>query len=477
LSDHTPGVTPGQRLAPRDVLTSGQLFDPAPRRPTHVRILRAEVATYCRAHGLDFDERDLLEHLLDVADWRTGAVPGFTLTGLAADLRYGPSRRRTLGEQLDRLAAAGAIDADWSAGGAGGRPGRMVVLVYAQLVALKGDARTGWVGVRPDALADYASGHGLSGDARALLRLLLVLVDPWRRSLDGRGTLGLGRRRRQRLLGELVDAGAVRCGPDCLQVLVYEQLVEGARRIVGNGPAEPDRAEPMTRSRGADDQIARTSDQIARRFDQIARTTSGFAPLELPEVSDLTPEPEALSRPTVVEVHGVGEDFRAGVFDQPPKGQEPPPGPGDELLAAIARAAPASARRELLADVDQVPGRIALRSLLTRLEAQVGFDAAVSCVAGEWPVGRHSAMAHAISRAKRRVEGAPIVTGPAGHQVDCVDELNPLERRRRRLAGAASLGRNWAAAGVDEAEVCAHFDDPEERAAALAAARAVAVPA
>jgi hypothetical protein len=120
---------------------------------------------------------------------------------------------------------------------------------------------------------------------------------------------------------------------------------------------------------------------------------------------DLSVTPEACAPATAVDDGPSAEDLRAGVQEPPP---QPPTATTGELLAAIAQAAPHSARHELLDADDQAPGRTTLRALLVRLEAQVGFDAAVVAVAGEWPAKPpRSAMAHAIHRARQRLGDTP----------------------------------------------------------------------
>lgn len=80
-------------------------------------------------------------------------------------------------------------------------------------------------------------------------------------------------------------------------------------------------------------------------------------------------------------------------------------GLGDQLLAAVAVAAPAHHRFELLDDPDQAAGRAALRHRLVLLDALVGFPAAVAVVAGDWPPSVSSAMAHANARARAFLDG------------------------------------------------------------------------
>ncbi|MGH9165319.1 MAG: hypothetical protein ACRDZW_07410, partial [Acidimicrobiales bacterium] len=92
-----------------------QLLPDSPVRPlpasgAFVQVLPGAVTAFCLEQGLDFDERALLEHLLDVANRETGVVAGCTASGLARDLGFGPSGRRTLTDRLDRLVAAGAIE-------------------------------------------------------------------------------------------------------------------------------------------------------------------------------------------------------------------------------------------------------------------------------------------------------------------------------------------------------------------------------
>jgi hypothetical protein len=86
-----------------------------------------------------------------------------------------------------------------------------------------------------------------------------------------------------------------------------------------------------------------------------------------------------------------------------------------ELLQAVARMAPASARYELLVDPEQATGRAALRRRLITLSDVMGFDAAVVVVAGEWPVAVTSAMAHANARARARLDGHPVSSDPVSN--------------------------------------------------------------
>lgn len=112
-----------------------------------------------------------------------------------------------------------------------------------------------------------------------------------------------------------------------------------------------------------------------------------------PETQDPCPEDGALES-DVTQL-----DPRAGS-----EGQEPTE-PVDDLLAAVAHAAPPRWRGELLDDPDQAPGRAALRRRLVAIEALVGPESAVAVVAGEWPQQVTSAMAHANGRARAFLEG------------------------------------------------------------------------
>lgn len=89
-------------------------------------------------------------------------------------------------------------------------------------------------------------------------------------------------------------------------------------------------------------------------------------------------------------------DLRAGLEVQEPHTADR----GDELLVAVADAAPPTCRWELLDDPDQAAGRSALRRRLELLAAEVGPESAVAIVAGDWPSRVDSAMAHANGRAR-----------------------------------------------------------------------------
>ena len=242
---------------------------PPPTPPGRfVQVMSGEVARFAEAHGLGFDDRAVLEHLLLAADHRTGAIAPFSLTDLARDLGLGPSGRRTLGGRLKRLEAVGAVK--WAGGG---RPGRLEVLVYGRLVhAGAADRRRGFVQILPAALAEY---HRLSPTATALLRRLLVQADARAHLVVATtsgalaNTFGLGWRRLGPALEELARAGAVEWGPGRpLRVLAYDRLVRAA--VPGPGTARsdgdraghpPDRASNGAKSRGSQDVLPRGRDQ------------------------------------------------------------------------------------------------------------------------------------------------------------------------------------------------------------------------
>lgn len=142
------------------------------------------------------------------------------------------------------------------------------------------------------------------------------------------------------------------------------------------------------------------------RFDP-ERVGNGVPPTEkIPSQDPRIPEPER-----AVKADELLLDFRAGIEDNTQgHGQDL----GTELLEAVARAAPASARHELLDDPDQAPGRATLRRRLVALADLVGFDAAVVVVAGEWPTAVVSPMAHANARARARLEGHPVAAPSQG---------------------------------------------------------------
>jgi hypothetical protein len=93
--------------------------------PRFVGLRPEAVDALCADRGIGGHERRLLLDLILDANWRTHAVEGFTLTDYAARLGFGPSHRRTLKAQLDRLEAAGVI---------GRGVGRIQILVYGELV-------------------------------------------------------------------------------------------------------------------------------------------------------------------------------------------------------------------------------------------------------------------------------------------------------------------------------------------------------
>ena len=233
--------------------------------------MAGELARFAADHGLGFDDRSVLEHLLLAADHRSGMIAPFSLTDLARDLGLGPSGRRTLGGRLKRLEAVGALT--WVGGG---RPGRLEILVYGRLVhAGAADRRRGFVQIVPAALAELAGHHHLSPTAAALLSRLLVQADARTHlvvattSAALANTVALGWRRLGPALEELAGAGAVEWGPGRpLRVLAYDRLVRSA----APGPASarsdgdraghpPERASNGTKSRGSQDVLPREQDQ------------------------------------------------------------------------------------------------------------------------------------------------------------------------------------------------------------------------
>ena len=66
--------------------------------------------SYCRERGIRGQPVNTLLRLALKADWRTGAIDGFSLTEYASILGFGTqSGRRTLKAHLDALADAGAV--------------------------------------------------------------------------------------------------------------------------------------------------------------------------------------------------------------------------------------------------------------------------------------------------------------------------------------------------------------------------------
>ena len=404
-----------------------------------VQVLPGAVTQFCSEHGLDFDERALLEHLLDIADRATGVVRRCTLSGLARDLGLGPSGRRTLAARVDRLVEVGAVE--WRPG----QPGHIAVLVYRQLVRSgRGDRRAGYVQVVPAALDAAVARHDLDASARALLRRLLVDVD--HRTRASRGSLrhltahyGLGRGRITAALCQLAAAGLVRQLADRVEIPAYEQLV----RVAGaEDPPRPNRAGAAPESR-------------APRV-QIARPTS----LSDGEDQDLEPEqPSNAPAPCSDRPQGQG-----GSSTIPTE---------HSTLAALALALPTCARDELLSDPSQAPGRQALRRRLETLAATLGESEAVATIARDWPDRVDSPMALANNRAQRRLDEA---LQAAGTTV-AVAELAQREAAKRResaLRGAANLGQVYAGAGYTADDVAESYPaDQEARDRALAAFYAV----
>ncbi len=133
-------------------------------------------------------------------------------------------------------------------------------------------------------------------------------------------------------------------------------------------------------------------------------------------------------------------DFRAGS-----EVQEPPtasPRASADLLTAVAVAAPARHRHELLHDPDQGAGRSALRRRLVLIAAEVGVEAAVAIVAGEWPEQVTSAMAHANARARTYLDGPTTSWRSAGP--------DPLDGIADAAAALAERARDREAELADE---------------------------
>ncbi|HET7486512.1 MAG TPA: hypothetical protein VFJ85_01190 [Acidimicrobiales bacterium] len=400
---------------------------------TFVQVLPGAVSAFCAEHGLDFDERALLEHLLDTAEHGSGVVHDCTLSGLARDLGLGPSGRRTLAARLGRLVSAHAIDWEPSWGS---EPGRIEVLVYPRLVrGGRGDRRVGYVQVLPGALAGARARHDLSATAGALLRRLVVDVDHRTHVLTGSlrqltTRYGLGRLRLTNALDELAAAGLLRRHPERLELPAYGDLVRLAAPPADPCTPRSDRAPAVPESRAPRVQNARPSSLLDGK-DQ-----------------DLEPKtPENTHAPIADLAQGQG----------PSLGNEA----RDSNLAALALALPEATHHELLADPAQAPGRQALRRRLERLVAAVGQADAVATVSRDWPKGVASPMALANSRAERRLvelAGAS-ATGAA------VAELAAQQATRRRsdaLRGAGNLGRAWASAGATADDVAAEFAGDEE---------------
>ena len=413
---------------------------PLPGPGAFVQVLPGAVTAFCLEHGLDFDERALLEHLLDVADRETGVVEDCTASGLARDLGFGPSGRRTLTDRLDRLVAAGAIDWEptW-----GRDPGRIEILLYHRLVrGGRGDRRAGYVQVLPAAVAAAWARHHLSVTARALLRRLVADVDHRTHALPGSlrqltARYGLSRQRLTKALDELAAAGLLRRLPDRLELPAYTDLVRLAAPI-DLAEARSNRAAAAPESRAPRVENARPS-----------------SPLDGTD-QDLEPETTPAPKPPAASsAQGQGGGC---TIDHP-----------DANLAALALALPEATHHELLADPAQAPGRQALRRRLDRLVAALGQADAVATMTRDWPDDVDSAMALANNRAERRLgELAGSTTTAAG--VAALAAQQAVRRRADALKGARNLGQAWASAGAAAEDVAARFvGDEEARAAALAA--------
>ena len=418
---------------------------PPPAGGAFLQVLPGAVTAFCLEHGLDFDERALLEHLLDTADRGDAVVGRCTLSGLARDLGHGPSGRRTLAARLARLVAVGAIE--WEPG-SGCDPGRIEILVYRRLVRDgRGDRRAGYVQVVPGALAAAWARHDLTASARALLRRLVVDVDHRSHTLTGSvrqltAHYGLGRQRLNSALGELVAAGLVRRLPERLELCAYDQLVRVAPAPVERPGPRSDRAPTAPESRATRVQNARPSFLLDAR-DQ-----------------DLEPESareEHAAAPNATQGQGGGCTIDGA----------------DDNLATLALALPEPTHHELLADPAQAPGRQALRRRLEALVAELGQADAVATMARDWPEHVDSAMALANNRAQRRLSE---LTGSATTAAGVADLAARQAARRRldALQGARNLGQAWANGGATAEDVAAQFaGDEEAREAALAAFHAV----
>lgn len=165
-------------------------------------------------------------------------------------------------------------------------------------------------------------------------------------------------------------------------------------------------------------------------------------PIEAPKAAGV---PTWNATPTVNLSTETLPTVRAGVSDQGQQNQEPPTGSADELLRAVAAAAPPACRHELLADPAQAAGRAALRHRLARLAAAVGVDAAVAAVAGEWPTSVVSAMAHANARARGALEPGRPASGKFPEAED-----RPPDPLDGVAAATVALGEHQAARAAEE---------------------------
>lgn len=439
-----------QKTAPNATISAGRVQE------RHVSVLPDALRAFCAEAGLSFDERALLEHLLLEADWRSGELRGFTLTGLAADVGRGPSGRRTLAVRLDRLAAAGAVA--WSPG-AGGNPGRLVVLVYRQLVRVERDSRRGWVQLMPDALAGYAAGRALSADAIAVLRRLLVEVGWCAQARPGPlrelpTAWGLGWARMARALGELEAAGAVERRAGTLHVAAYGQLVRGAP-VLTTGGDRPQAAPP--------DRAGRVADSRA------AAAGSRAAPGVLPP---LTCVDKPLTLPAVVQDPERSPSTAEGQRREQPQ-------PWERVASCLAP----HHRVQVLVDVDQAGGRRLARRLLDELVQLVGDDAAVEQAAGDWPIDVVWPMGFLVNRLRMRVAEAQDDAGALARIVATEAEARAAAaaaresaalaaadlQRRQEIGEARRQGLDFVRLGESRETLAGlHAHDAEALAAALA---------
>lgn len=445
-----------------------------PANGAFIQVLPCAVNAFCHKRALDFDERALLEHLLDSAERITGVVSDCTLTGLARAMGLGPSGRRTTAIRLSRLVAAAAIE--WVRG-TGTEPGRIRILVHHDLVRRgRGDRRVGYVQVCPAALADMAARCSLSATARALLRRLVVDVDHRSRTLTVSmrqltARYGIGRGRAAAALDELIHAGLIRRSTGGVQVAVYDRVVRtpSSAHLSTDGAVDvPATARLDRAARLSTPPLNRATDPTAARLDRAATApesrglrVQNARPSSLLEGRDQDLNPESVLG---LRAASSGEQGQVDSVDVKPIELT--------LLAQLALALPVEVHSNLLTEPAQRPGRQALERRLARLAAQLGRDEAIETVANGWPAEVASAMALANDRARRRLDEL----ASSGRTAGAVAELVAVAADRRRtqaLVGARNLGRVWAEAGATLEEVAAKYArDPEALQVALGAFRA-----
>lgn len=408
-----------------------------------MQVFADELARFAATQGLSFDERSLLEHLLGVADHRTGVVDPFSVTDLAHKLGLGPSARRTLPKRLERLSTAGALR--W----ARGRPGPLEIVVYSRLV--HGDAednRRGFVQLVPSAITRHAGRHGLSPTTVAVLTRLLIEADPRTQTVAATSPrqladrLGLGRGRLEPAIDELVAAGSIAWGPgQPLRVTGYAELVRTAPVVSSVVPArsQPGRAADPSK-RAPDHTKARAALGVSSRAQD-------------PDDESKTTPPSPPKSPA------------GGALD----------GRGWDLMVQIKTTLTDPQRTALHDPADR--GRLAqLSSRLERLlDGGWAADELVAHVGASLPGGWRSPARLLWARAETLpvVPPTPITEAEAAEVAAATAEAEALAaaelHRRRECQEARRQGIDFVRWGNDRDNLAVlHADDAEALAAALA---------